>query len=140
MKKILLPLISVLLLASTVHAADGNVVIIANKSVPGSSITSATLKLIYLGKKNTWSDGSAVVPVALQSGNTHESFLNAFIEKTASQYSSFWKQAIFTGEGTPPRAFAVSSELVSYVANTPGAVGYVAAGFSVENVKILRIE
>ena len=140
MKKILLPLIAVLLLASTVFAADGNVVIIANKSVPVSSITGATLKLIYLGKKNTWPDGSAVVPVALQSGNTHEAFLSQFIEKSSSQYSSFWKQAIFTGEGTPPRSFASLSEMASYVENTPGAVGYVAAGFSVENVKILRID
>ena len=140
MKKILFPLISVLLLASTVFAAEGNVVIIANKSVPVSSIAGATLKLIYLGKKNTWPDGSAVVPVALQSGSTHEAFLGQFIEKSSSQYSSFWKQAIFTGEGTPPRSFADFSDLASYVANTPGAIGYVSAGTSVENVKILRIE
>jgi ABC-type phosphate transport system substrate-binding protein len=140
MKKILFPLIAVLLLASTLSAADGNVAIIANKSVPVSSITSATLKLIYLGKKNTWSDGSAIVPVSLQSGGIHEAFLGQFIEKSSSQYSSFWKQAIFTGEGTPPRSFATSSELVSYVANTPGAVGYVAAGTPVEDVKILKID
>jgi ABC-type phosphate transport system substrate-binding protein len=140
MKKILLPLIAVLLLASNAFAADGNVVIIANKSVPVSSITSATLKLIYLGKKNTWSDGSAIVPVALQSGSTHEAFLGQFIEKSSAQYSSFWKQAIFTGEGTPPRSFASFAEMASYVANTPGAIGYVAAGTSVEDVKILRIE
>jgi ABC-type phosphate transport system substrate-binding protein len=140
MKKILLPLIAVLLLASNAFAADGNVVIIANKSVPVSSITSATLKLIYLGKKNTWSDGSVIVPVTLQSGGTHEAFLSQFIEKSSSQYSSFWKQAIFTGEGTPPRSFATMSELVSYVANTPGAIGYVTAGASMEEVKVLKVE
>ena len=140
MKKILLPLIAVLLLASNAFAADGNVVIIANKSVPVSSITSATLKLIYLGKKNTWSDGSVIVPVTLQSGGTHEAFLSQFIEKSSSQYSSFWKQAIFTGEGTQPRSFATMSELVSYVANTPGAIGYVTAGASMEEVKVLKVE
>ena len=139
MKKIIISLIALFLLSASVIAADGNVVIIANKSAPVSSINSATVKLIYLGKKNTWSDGSKIVPVALKSGEVHENFLSSHVQKSASQYSSFWKQAIFTGEGTPPRSFATMKELVSYVASTPGAVGYVSKGTSIGNTKLIKV-
>jgi len=140
MKKLIPSFIAIFLLSASLFAADGNVVIVANKSVPVSTISSATLKLIFLGKKNTWSDGSDIIPVALKSGRTHEAFLDIHVQKSSSQYSSFWKQAIFTGEGTPPRSFSSMSELVSYVAATPGAVGYVSVGTSTGNAKKLKVE
>ncbi|NQT24971.1 hypothetical protein HQ585_06435 [candidate division KSB1 bacterium] len=140
MKKIILSLIVLFLLSNNLVAADGNVVVIANNSVSVSSINSATLKLIFLGKKNSWSDGSKIVPVTLKSGNTHEAFLGAYVQKSSSQFSSFWKQAIFTGEGTPPRSFKSAAELVAFVKNTSGAVGYVPAGTSTTGVKKLKVE
>ncbi|MBN1779981.1 hypothetical protein JW948_02555 [bacterium] len=140
MKKAILFSIAIFLLAAQLFAAEGNVVVIANQGVPGSSISSGTLKLIYLGKKITWPDGSVVVPVDLTSGSAQESFLNNYVDKSPSQYSSFWKQAIFTGEGPPPRSFSSTSELVAYVAATPGAVGYVAAGSSTGGAKVLKVE
>jgi hypothetical protein len=62
------------------------------------------------------------------------------VSKTAAQFSSFWKQAIFTGKGTPPKAFASEAELIKFVGETPGAIGYVTTNDVPATVKVITIK
>lgn len=124
MKRNLFGFIAILVLASVSITFAADPVIIANKDVATASVDQKLVQNIYLGKTTKWDDGAKIVPVLLQSGATHEAFLATYIKQSASQFNGFWTKAVFTGTGTPPKSFSSEQELVDYVANTSGAVGY----------------
>ncbi len=118
----------------------GDVALIANNSVSEGSLDRQMVQKIFLGKKSRWSDKTKIVPAMLKSGSTRDTFLNDYVKKSPSQFENFWNQAIFTGKGTPPKTFASEKELVSYVAATAGAVGFVSSGTSTAGVKKISIK
>jgi ABC-type phosphate transport system substrate-binding protein len=135
--KILLCLAFILCFTNIAIAEE---IIIVNKTVTISSIDSETIKNIYLGRKNQWDNGSKIYPVMLEGGQTHENFVVNVIKKTSDQFSAFWKKAIFTGQGNPPKAFSSEAELVAYVAQTDNAIGYVDSSTPHNNVNVLTVK
>ncbi|MBU0692597.1 hypothetical protein KKC97_10805 [bacterium] len=126
MKSIIKRLMTFALLAWIVQAAvAGDLIIIANQSVPDDTLRSKEVRNIYYGKRTRWSDGSPLIPVARKSSSVQSQFVTDVLKKSVGQYESFWRQALFTGEGIPPRAFETEEELRRFVAETPGALGFV---------------
>ncbi len=103
--------------------AQGEAVVVANSSVQEESLTSKEVKAIFLGKKSQIG-GVTVAIVTLANGGVHKGFLKVHVGKTPSQFSSHWKKIVFTGKGKMPKTFNSEDELLSYVSNTKGAVGY----------------
>ena len=116
--------LAAVILMSVVSVAASDVYIVAHRDVADKEISGKTIERIFLGKKSRWSDGVRIVPVMLKKGNLHERFVSQMLNRDASQFSTFWKQAVFTGRGLPPKSFETSKELLEYIAKTPGAVGY----------------
>ncbi len=114
----------VLLLVSSAIGWSAEIFVLANKEVPDKALERESIERIYLGKKSQWSDGTRIVPVVLKSGATHTAFVKKFLDRDASQFSTYWKQAVFTGRGLPPKSFETEAELIEFVSNTPGAIGY----------------
>jgi len=115
-------------------------VLIANKEVSTNSLETRTLKRIYLGLHTRWSDNQKIVPVMLDGGETHEAFVKEMLNKTVSKFVIYWKQALFSGRGVPPKSFSNEKELIKFVASTPGAMGYISGNTVPVNVKILSLE
>ncbi|MBL0060825.1 MAG: hypothetical protein IPP40_04890 [bacterium] len=113
-----------LFLASGAIGWSAEIFVLANKNVPDKTLERESIERIYLGKKSQWSDGTRIVPVVLKSGPTHSAFVKKFLDRDASQFSTFWKQAVFTGRGMPPKSFETEAELIEFVSDTPGAIGY----------------
>jgi len=126
----------VLFLCLSASAIAGELVIV-NSSVSVTALDPDALKNIYLGNKSQWSDGTRIIPVMLERGPAHESFIKNVVKKSLAQFSSYWQQAIFTGKGQPPQSFASEAELVSYVAKTKGAIGYIGPSTAHEGVKVI---
>ena len=106
-------------------AAAQDVVVVANRGVQISQITSDDLRDIFTGVKSRFRDGSYAVPVTLKGGPAHEVFLQHHIGESPDVFRAAWRKAVFTGQGAMPRAFDSEAALLEYVAATPGAVGYV---------------
>ncbi len=123
-------------LASTTSFAE--VVIIANKNVSEDSISKEAVKKIFLGKTVKWDDKSSISFVVLKE-DVHKAFLKEYIKRSTSQYKNHWKMMVFTGKGRKPRAFDTEKDLVRYVAETEGAVGYVNKGTEIMNVKTINV-
>ncbi len=123
LKLILLSLFLMSLLASCVYAQS--VVIIANKDVEEDSFNHQTLLRIYHGKKKQWSNNNKIVPVMLKSGLIRDRFIEDILKETDHKFITFWKQMVFTGRGIPPKSFINEKEIVNFVAQTPGAIGYI---------------
>ena len=140
MKQIIFFLISVNILIFPAYAT-ADVIVIANESVPESSISKLDLQLIFLGKKKSWDNGGIIKPAMLKSGTTHEEFIERYIQKTVLKFSSFWKNAILSGTGLPPKSFSIEKDLVKYVAGKKNAVGYISSDtpHADSGVKVLEL-
>ena len=123
-----------------VAAANDEVVIIANPDLADNSIGQRDLQRIYLGKQTLWKDDTSIVPVMLKSGPLHDEFIEGYIDRSVPRFVTYWRQMVFTGKGVPPKSFSSESDLVDFVARTPGSVGYVSSSANVSNVKKLELE
>jgi hypothetical protein len=130
-------LISVMLcLASTTSFAE--ILIIANQNVHENSLSNEEVKQIFLGKTVKWGDGSGI-QFAVLKGDFHKTFLKEYIKRSSSQYNNHWKMMVFTGKGMKPTAFETEKEMVQYIAETDGAVGYVSQRTEIGNVKTIDV-
>jgi len=114
-------------------------VVICHKSVPDSGLSKKEVEDIFFGKKTRWSDDQKISFVILKSGEAHVSFLSRYVDKTESQFTMYWKKMVFTGEGRLPKAFDTPEDLLRYVSETSGAVGYVPSNAASDRVKTLSI-
>jgi len=125
-----------LCLASTNSFAE--VLIVANKNVSQDSLSKEEVQNIFLGKTVKWVDKSNITFVVLKN-DVHKDFLKEYIKRSTSQYGNYWKKMVFTGKGRKPIAFETEKELVQYVAETEGAVGYIHKGTEMMNVKTIKV-
>lgn len=102
-------------------------------------ITRSELKSIYLGKKSKWEDGSPVKAVTLRKGEAHKAFLRENVNKTPAQFRIFWKRAIFTGKLVPFQRAKSDEEVLRFVRETAGSIGYVSETVAIEGLREVQI-
>lgn len=107
-------------------AQDGNPVLIAHAEIPERPFSKTEVQNIFLGKV-TKIEGTKITFVILKSGDVHADFLEAYLSRTPSQYKKYWKKLVFSGKGKSPKTFKTEEALMEYIAQTPGALGYVGA-------------
>ncbi len=108
-------------IVANVPAMAGDVYVIAHPSV---NLTLTELRDVYLGEKQ-FAGSIKLTPVdnvAVQSD-----FLTKAIHMDASKYASMWIKKGFRGGLTAPPTKTGDAEVISFVKNTPGAVGYLSA-------------
>ena len=122
--------------------AMAETVLIANASVTLDEVEAGMVQKIYLGRLTEWNKEAPIVPVLLAGGPVTNDFLKTLVKKTSFQFNAYWKRAVFTGTGTPPRTFDSEDELVAFIAKTEGAIGYVGSADDLpdEGIKILTIQ
>lgn len=99
-------------------------IIIINSSVTIDSLRKEDLRNIFLGKKTKWDNGQLIKPAMLTSGELHENFIDQIVRKSTFAFDNYWRQRIYTGQGVPPVQLEQEQELIDYVKNTQGAIGY----------------
>jgi len=134
-------LISILALVACGYAAGAqDVIFVANKNVRIFTIETSDLRAIFTGEKTRFADGSHAVPVILKGGPAHEVFVHNYCDETPAEFRAQWRKAVFTGQGTMPRAFDSEAALLQYLTETPGAIGYVSRLSPQDEVKILIVQ
>ncbi len=121
-------------------ANAGEVLVIANPAVPSDSLSRGVISDIYHARKAKWDNGDTILVAMLKKGPVHEKFARNIARSTSSKLKNIWKKVIFTGTGTPPKIFRQESDMVRFVAETKGAIGYINASTSHEGVKVISIE
>lgn len=99
--------------------------LIANKNVAAEKLDAATLKAVFLGKKVAWDGAGRVVLAVLKSGPVADEFLQGSVAMNASAFNNHWRRLAMTGGGTAPKSFDKEEDLRKFVAETPGAIGFV---------------
>lgn len=117
-------MLGVLLLSYTALGADEPIAVIV---APGYAklLKKEDLALIFKRKKLFWSDGSKVQAVNLPASNPYRNaFSQAVLATSPAELEKYWNDMYFHGISPP---YVVSSEeaVLRFVAETPGAIGYV---------------
>jgi len=139
MKNLTILTASAIALFAAAAAQAGEVKIIANPSVGADAVSAEELKKVFL-ITSTSLEGSRVEPVVEKGGAAHEAFLKEYVGKTDAALETYYRSLVFTGKGSMPRTVASDAEMVSFVAKTKGAIGYVSAGTAAAGVKTLEVK
>lgn len=106
-----------------VMAGDGGVAVIAYPGMPKTD--QQTLQRLYTGRVVSINQ-QAAQPLNLAPGNPiRKQFLETVLGQDEEQYVGYWLVRRYVGKGAPPQEFGSLEEMLSYIATTPGAVGYV---------------
>ncbi|MGH7601927.1 MAG: hypothetical protein ACREOI_36655, partial [bacterium] len=117
--------------------SSGQVVVIAHKSVPMDTIKKSVLLDFYACDIKKWSDGQPVIVLDLKLQNGIRAAFYSYLGKSSSRMKSIWLKKLLSGEGDPPEAMNSEEELLSKVAATAGAIGFVSKAKARKDVKIL---
>jgi ABC-type phosphate transport system substrate-binding protein len=141
MKIFLIITTTFVLFASTLFAQSAKHQVIVNKDNSISSLSKNQLKKIYTKKMTKWEDGSKIKPIDLQkSSEVRSSFSDNVLKKSISAMRAFWQRQIFSGKGVPPPEKKSDADVIEYVKNNPGAIGYVSANANISGVKKITVK
>ena len=138
MKKISLRrLIALVVLALAGTPAFAAPVLIGNKNVAAEKLDAATVKAVFLGKKVSWDGAGRVALAVLKTGPVADTFLQGAVDMNASTFNNHWRRLAMTGGGTAPKSFEKEEDLRKFVAETPGAIGFVDSASADASVSVL---
>lgn len=138
----IVPLVVIGLVTTVAMAAareDFKVVVNGTNSMNG--IETVHLSKIFLKEAKTWPDGSETVPVDMApDSSVRRKFSRVVHGRRVSAIKSFWQRQIFSGKAVPPVEFTSEEDLLFFVAETPGSVGYVSGSMPlIDGVKELTL-
>ncbi len=123
------------------HAQDGGgYKVIVNSSNPVTSLGTAYVSDLFLGKIGRWDHGEDVATVDQSARSSVRTQVSRSVHhKSVAAVKSHWQQRIFSGRGVPPPEFGSDAEVVAFVQQDPGAIGYVSISASLDTVKVVEI-
>lgn len=103
---------------------------------------------MFLGRAKSWNPlgfDAVVEPVnQLADSEVREKFTRAVHKKSLSSISSYWQRMIFSGRGVNPPELSTDQAVIEFVAERPGAIGYISAETSIQperdKVEVLEIK
>lgn len=105
-----------------------------------TAITAKDLSALFLKRKTEWADGTSVAPVdQLATAPLREQFSKDVHGRRTSDVKRYWLQIVFSGRGVPPVEKGSDADVIAFVKNRKGAIGYVAAATQTSDVKVLRV-
>lgn len=108
------------------RTADIAVVVGAGQAA-AHGLDAATLARIYRRKMLYWPDGGKIEPVNLPAATPLRSqFSQLALKMEPEELESYWNQQYFQGV-FPPYVLSSEEAVLRFVADTPGAIGYVSA-------------
>jgi ABC-type phosphate transport system substrate-binding protein len=102
------------------------------------TIDATLVKKIYLGKAKSFPSGGKVNVFTLSSNMPEtEHFRKNALNKSNSQFKSYWSKLTFTGKGTPAKELSSPAEIINAVKNDPNAIGFINTNDLNSDVKAL---
>ena len=127
-------------LHSPVASADRTFKVIVHPEVVGSKIPRQILSSIFLKEVARWGTGEPVHPVdQSMRSSVRAAFTEDVLARPFGGIAFFWAERIKKGVAPPP-VKQIDADVISYVAGTKGAIGYVSISTPVpESVKTLSL-
>lgn len=88
---------AVLLLLLNICFLNAQIVVVTNKDSKVDMMSKELVQYIYLAKIDKIED-VRVVPILSDDEKLHNQFCNTVLDKSESQYNSYWARLVFTGK------------------------------------------
>lgn len=142
-KKLILLFLMAVLMWSThtnTEAVTSDFLVIVNPQNPTSTVSKSKVSQILLKKTSRWDDDTPAAPVDLDSRSPiRETFSRDVHGRSVASIKSYWQRQIFSGKSVPPPEVSTDADVVQFVANNPGAIGYVSAEAKTSGVKVVTL-
>jgi len=146
-KTVALPMLFFVLKTATIgdlfaqtHPPPGFVVIV-HSSNSLTKIDRQILEYVFLKKITRWPNKDNIRPVDLPIDSAvREKFTKEILQRSIVAIASYWQQAIFSGRDVPPVELKTDNDVMKYVAEHPGAIGYIANANNLNGIKVLTLE
>jgi ABC-type phosphate transport system substrate-binding protein len=111
------------------HASGDPIVVIVNGSNPIENLSLLELRKLFLSDRSRWDTGKSVAPVIPAVGAPERAaFLKIVCGMNDADLGKYFLQAAFTGKSAiPPKEVVNASSVKSFVALSPGAIGFIPA-------------
>lgn len=127
-----------LLMFLSLHAAA--VEVIVNRGVAGASLAQASARAFFGMRMTKWPDGRPVQVFVLPDGHAvHAALCKEQLNLYPYQLRQSWDRLVYSGMAQAPIEVATEEEMISRVATTPGALGYVRKVKPNDPVKVLNV-
>jgi ABC-type phosphate transport system substrate-binding protein len=135
----------VLLVAATLFCAvpaetqsiEGDYVIVANKELQGTTISTAILKGIYLREILSWANSAGeIIPVDL---STQAGFYQTLFGKSYGQMQAYWLNMRIKHSAALPVSKKDAEGVKQFIAQKKGAIGFIKNGDLDDRVKVLKV-
>ena len=114
--------------------------VITHPDNPVTSLSKTQVSKILLKKVSKWDDGRLVQAVDQGGkGPIREAFTKEIHGRSVSSIQRYWQRKIFSGDEVPPPELASDREVVEFVSQNVGAIGYVSSDASLDGVKVVSI-
>jgi ABC-type phosphate transport system substrate-binding protein len=119
--------------------AEEHLAVIVADSQRSESVSNADLARIYERRQRFWHNGARIVPINLPAEHpARRQFSLQIFNKPPEDMQEYWNQQYFHGVA-PPYVLASDEAVREFVANTPGAIGYINAAAVNGQVKVLLL-
>jgi len=133
-------LLLLLTLLAPALASAADLVVIVHPANRVSSLSRAEVQRFFLKQATVWPSGEGVKPVDLpKSSPLRVAFSSEILGKSIPALDQFWTHSIYSGRAVPPTERRSERAVVEFVRDTPGAIGYVSAGASLDGVKRVSV-
>ena len=130
-----------LLLSTPCAAQEGlGFRVIVHPDNPLATLSIDDVSRLLLRRDTAWPDGVEVDPVDLRSGSdVREKLSQAIHGRGTSKIESYWQRRLFAGEAVPPQQLRDEDEMLVYVREHRGAIGYISDTVEPVGVREIRL-
>jgi len=126
---------------SASHAKNNSsVIIIANKNISEESLTLGAVRSIFGMRLRSWKGNN---PIRVFVFNDHHPLHIEFSKKILGvfphQLRWSWDRLVFSGTGQAPTYVKTEKQMLEYIENIPGAIGYITRSHGHGHVKELPV-
>lgn len=119
-----------------------DIVVVINAENPVSSMTAGEVKLMWLRKiKKRWPQlNKNIKPTDRKSKcQERETFYDKVLNMTADEVESYFIQKQYQNAEKPADKFNSDTEIIDFISNEPGAIGFVSAAAAAANKDKVKI-
>jgi hypothetical protein len=101
-------------------------ILLIGNDIGTTSITQKQMISYAKGEKNFWTNNKKVI-ITLPSAKSELAtpVAKSVYKTTASGMQKYWLSLVFQGRADPPLFFATDEEVIKYVQNNKGAIGFI---------------
>jgi ABC-type phosphate transport system substrate-binding protein len=125
-----------------VHAeVRSSYVVVVHPGNPVATLDRKFLEEAFLKKTTRWPNDQVIRPVDLvPSSPVRRQFTDDVLKRPVEAVKGYWQQRIFSGRDVPPPELNSDSDVIKYVLQYEGAVGYVSSGTPLGGAKVIVVE